>query len=107
MTRGEIWMYQFGAPDKRRPIVILTRTGAIGLLHSVIVSAVSRTVRGIPSEVHVGPENGLKHDSVVNLDQVFTVAKRDIVQFVGTLNDKQLQQVCKALAVAVDCECAR
>ena len=103
VRRGEIWMYAFRRPDKERPVVVLTREQVIGLLRTVMVAPVTSTVRGAPSEVMVGVEEGLKHTSAVNLDHVQTVAQQDLHRFVGRLKPEQMRQVCTALAIAVGC----
>ena len=71
--RGEIWQYRFDRPDKRRPVVILTRQEVLPLLRTAMVAPITSTIRGIPSEVLVGPDEGLKHHSAINLDHVQTV----------------------------------
>lgn len=103
VNRGEIWLYRFKAPDKRRPVVVLSRAEVIPLLHTVMVAPVTSTRRGAPSEVAVGPNEGLKHDSAVNLDHVQTVERSRLVSFVGSLDARQMRQVCRALAVATGC----
>ncbi|WP_296900443.1 type II toxin-antitoxin system PemK/MazF family toxin [Thiohalocapsa sp.] len=102
--RGEIWMYRFRSPDKRRPVLILSRPEAIAWLHTVTVAPITSTIRGLPSEVVVGTEAGLKHDSAVNLDHVQTVEQAQIERFIGSLNAVRMQEVCAALAVALGCE---
>lgn len=101
--RGEIWSYRFKQPDKRRPVLVLTRPEVIPLLHTVMVAPVTSTRRGAPSEVNVGVDEGLKHDSAVNLDHVQTVEQDRLVGFVGTLSPAKMQQVCRALGVATGC----
>jgi mRNA interferase MazF len=101
--RGEIWQYRFKAPDKRRPVLILSRQEVIPLLHTVMVAPVTSTRRGAPSEVPVGATEGLKHDSAVNLDHVQTVERARLVSFVGSLDAPQMRRVCRALAVATGC----
>jgi mRNA interferase MazF len=73
IARGEIWTYEFGRPDKRRPVLILSRPEAIAVLHTVLVAPLLSTIRGLPSEVVGGTTEGLKHDSPVTLDHVQTV----------------------------------
>ena len=73
--RGEIWHYSFKRPDKRRPVVVLTREEVLPLLHTAMVAPVTSTIRGLPSEVIVGVDEGLRHDSAINLDHVQTVEK--------------------------------
>lgn len=101
--RGEIWQYRFKQPDKRRPVLILTRPEVIPLLHTVMVAPITSTRRGAPSEVHIGPAEGLKHDSAVNLDHVQTVERARLVAYVGSLNPTQMRHVCRALAIATGC----
>jgi len=103
VNRGEIWLYRFKAPDKRRPVLILTRQEVIPLLHTVMVAPITSTQRGAPSEVYVGLNEGLKHDSAVNLDHVQTVERARLVTLVGSLNAMRMREVCRALAVAVGC----
>jgi mRNA interferase MazF len=103
VNRGEIWQYRFKAPDKRRPVLVLSRQEVIPLLHTVMVAPITSTRRGAPSEVSVGPNEGLKHDSAVNLDHVQTVERARLVSYVGSLNASQMQHVCRALAVATGC----
>lgn len=103
IVRGEIWSYRFKLPDKRRPVLVLTRPEVIPLLHTVMVAPVTSMRRGAPSEVNVGVDEGLKHDSAVNLDHVQTVEQARLVGFVGTLSPAKMQQVCRALGVATGC----
>ena len=103
VARGEIWSYRFKSPDKRRPVLVLTRPEVIPLLQTVMVAPVTSTRRGAPSEVNVGIDEGLKHDSAVNLDHVQTVDQQRLVGFVGTLSNDKMRQVCHALGVATGC----
>lgn len=104
VNRGEIWSYRFKAPDKRRPVLVLTRQDAIELLHTVIVAPITSSVRGAPSEVIIGPDEGLKHESAVNLDFVQAVERGRLVGFVGSLNPAKMRHVCRALAIATGCD---
>ncbi len=101
--RGEIWQYRFAAPDRRRPVVVLTRQDVLPLLRTAIVAPITSTIRGLPSEVVVGAGEGLKHDSAINLDHVQTVEQRSLHSFVGTLSETKMRQVCRALALATGC----
>jgi mRNA interferase MazF len=103
VNRGEIWQYRFQPPDKRRPVLVLSRQEVIPLLHTVIVAPITSTRRGAPSEVTVGPAEGLKHESAVNLDHVQTVERARLMSFVGSLNAAQMRKVCQALAIATGC----
>ena len=101
--RGEVWTYVFRAPDKRRPVLVLTRQEVIGLLHTVMVAPVTSTIHGAPSEVLIGVHEGLKRDSAVNLDHVQTVAQSRLVGRLGHLSPSKMRDVCRALAIAAGC----
>jgi mRNA interferase MazF len=103
VSRGQIWQYRFKAPDKRRPVLVLSRQEVIPLLHTVIVAPITSTRRGAPGEVPIGANEGLKHDSAVNLDHIQTVERARLVSFVGSLDTSQMRTVCRALAVATGC----
>lgn len=104
VSRGEIWLYRFSRPDKRRPVVVVSRQEVIRLLHTVMVAPVTSTVRGAPSEVVIGVAEGLKHDSAINLDHVQTVERARLSSFVGTVPPAKMRAVCRALAVATGCD---
>jgi mRNA interferase MazF len=104
VARGEIWTYVFRAPDKRRPVVILSRPDAIRVLHTVIVAPVTSTIHGSPGEVRIGIREGLKRDSAVSLDHVQTVEQSRLARYVGRLDEEKMRAVCRALAVATACD---
>lgn len=104
LNRGEIWLLTLARPDKRRPVLVLTRPALIQVLNSVTVAAVTSSMRGSPTEVEVGPEDGLKATSCVNLCNVFTVPQGELRTFVGTLSAEKMNRVCRALAIACGCE---
>ena len=103
VSRGEIWSYRFQAPDKRRPVLVLSRDTVIPLLHTVMVAPVTSSIRGAPSEVLVGSDEGLKHPSAVNLDHVHTVERSRLLAYIGSVSPSKMQLVCRALAVATAC----
>ena len=100
---GEVWTYEFRKPDKRRPVVVLSRPEAIAVLHTVMVAPVTSTIRGIPSEVVIGTAEGLKRESAANLDHVQTVEQARLSRYVGQLGPEKMRAVCRALAVASGC----
>jgi len=104
LDRGQIWQYSFSRPDKRRQVLVLTRPEVIDLLHTVMVAPITSTIHGIPSEVIVGVEEGLKADSAINLDHVQTVEKARLSRFIGTVSQQKMRAVCRALAIAVNCD---
>ena len=103
LNRGEVWLYTFKEPDKRRPVVILSRQEVIDLLYTVMVAPVTSTIYGAPGEVIVGIEDGLQGTSAVNLDHVQTVDKRMLHRFLGRVSEEKMRDVCRALAIATGC----
>ena len=104
VNRAEVWMHEFRKPDKRRPVVVLSRQEVIPMLGTVIVAPITSTIHGVPSEVRVGVEEGLKRESAVNLDHVQTVERSHLRGYVGALDDRKMCLVCEALAVATACD---
>jgi mRNA interferase MazF len=96
-------MYHFAKPDKRRPVLVLSRQSVIPLLRTVMVAPITSAIHGVPSEVLVGVDHGLKGDSAVNLDHVQTVEKARLKKFVANLGPEMMTQVCEALAIATGC----
>ena len=76
MRRGDVYWYTFDPPDKKRPVLILTRSEAIAYLNAVTVAPITSTIREIPSEVYLDEEDGLLNPCVANFDNVITVPKR-------------------------------
>ena len=103
VSRGEVWLYTFKAPDKRRPVLVLTRQEVIGLLTTVMVGPITSTIRGAPSEVLVGVDEGLKGPSAVNLDHVQTVEKRLLERRLGAVSAEKMRKICQALQIATGC----
>ena len=103
LNRGQIWMYTFAPPDKRRPVLILTRQEVIGMLRTVMVAPITATIHGAPSEVIVGIEEGLKRVSAINLDHVQTVDKARLKRFIGSVSRPKMSEVCRALNLATGC----
>ena len=104
VARGQIWTYKFAPPDKRRPVVVLSRNDAIGVMRTVMVAPITSTIRGLPSEVLVGVAEGLALPSAVNLDHVQTVLRDRLVRYVGHLPPAKMRGVCRALAIAAGCD---
>lgn len=103
LKRGDVWLYAFKKPDKRRPVLVLSRDDVIELLHTVTVAPITSTIHGAPSEVIVGAEEGLKQDCAVNLDHLQTVQQSGLQKYTGRLSDEKLREVCKALGIALGC----
>ena len=103
LERGEIRLYRFPSPDKERSVLILTRSSALGYLARVTVAPITSTIRGVPSEVSLGIEDGMKQPCAVNLHNVVTVAEDSVGRRVGQLGPERLREVCAALAFALEC----
>ena len=101
MRRGEIRWYRFRAPDKRRPVVVLTRDSILEYLNEVTVAPITRTIREIRSEVVVGPEDGVPQYCAINLDHVQTVSKYQLGEVVATLTSTRMSEVREALLFAL------
>jgi len=97
MSRGEIWMFRFAPPDKQRPVLLLTRNDMVPVLNTVTVAPLTRTIRGVASEVLVGPEAGLKEESAVNLHHVVTVPRAGLRRYVGSVSPITMLRVRAAL----------
>ena len=104
LNRGDIWLLALPRPDKKRPVLLLSRPSLIDALHTVTVTAITSTLRGSPTEVEMGPEEGLKHTSCANLCNLFTVPQSRLRSFVGSAGREKMLDVCRALAVATDCD---
>ena len=92
------------ALDKRRPVLVLTRDLVRPLLTRVTVAPITTTVRGLSTEVRVGPANGLDHDCVVSCDNVVTIPVETLGRLVGHLLPDQEAQLTRALLLAFDLE---
>ena len=102
MNRGEIRWYTFRLPDKRRPVLIMTRDSAIPVLTGITVAPLTTTIRDIPTEVVLSPEgDGVLETCAVNLDNLQTVPKANIGQLLTVLFPDKMQAVEKALCFAL------
>lgn len=101
MKRGEVRWYKFKKPDKKRPVVILTRNSAIEFLGEITVAPVTSTIRDIPSEVLLSEEDGMKLDCAINLDHIQTVSKGKIGGLIAELSSTKLNQLQQALNFAL------
>ena len=102
MKRGEVRWYKFAHPDKKRPVLILTRDSILEYLDEVTVAPVTSTVRSIPSEVSLSEQDGMRRDCAVNCDHIQTVAKGKIGSRVTTLSDDKMIRVAKAIGFTLN-----
>ena len=104
LTRGEVRLFRFPAPDKQRPALILRRGSALNYLSSVTVAPITSTVRGVPSEVLLGPDDGVKQVCAVNLHNLVTVPQAAVGRRLTQLTPQRLRDVCQALGFALGCD---
>ena len=103
-TRGEVWWSELPAIG-RRPAVVLSRDEAIRGLGRTMVAPCTTTIRGLPSEVVLEPdEDPVPRPSAVNLDSIESVSLSVLVERVGQLSDRRMRQICAAVNVAVGCQ---
>jgi mRNA interferase MazF len=103
VKRCELWWVE--DPDLgRRPHLVMTREAAIGLLTKVLAVPATRTIRGGPAEVRLGPDDGLPTECVLTLDNIAPVPKSYFVERIGLLRGNRMHEVCKALAIATGCD---
>lgn len=102
MRRGEVRWCNLASPDKRRPVVILTRTAALSFLTSVTVAPVTSTIRDAPSHILLTPEeDGMPTPCAVNLDNVQTIEKGRIGAVITVLTRTRIIEIDRALCFAL------
>jgi len=92
--------------DKTRPALVLTRAAARAAMTKVTVAPITSTVKGLSSEVPVGPGNGLDHDGAVSIDNALTVSVSALGRTIGHLTADQEAQLARAVVLAYDLEIA-
>lgn len=104
IVRGDVRLYRFAPPDKKRPVVVLTRDSAIAYLSTVTVAPVTSTIRGVPSEVVLSDEDGVKSPCAVNLHNAVTVLKDRLGRRVAQLHSRRMSEICAALRFSLGCD---
>ena len=99
--QGEVWWAE--AEDKRRPVLIVTRTEAVPVLTWIVVAPVTRTVRAIPTEVPLGATHGLREDCAASFDNLQPIRRSYLTSRVGALVGDEVGEICRALAALADC----
>jgi len=102
MKRGEIRWYQFKAPDKKRPVLILTRNSILEYLGEVTIAPVTATIRNIPSEVFLTSIDGMPMNCVINFDHIQTVSRDRIGSLIIALPPEKLKEVWRAIDFALE-----
>ena len=104
IARGEVRLYKFAPPDKNRPVVVLTRNSAIPYLSTVTVAPITSTIRGVPSEVVLDEQDGMKAPCAVNLHNAVTISQNRLGRRVAQLSSLRMREVCAALRFSVGCD---
>ena len=104
IDRGDVRLYQFASPEKKRPAVVLTRNSAIAYLSTVTVAPVTSTIRGVPSEVVLNEEDGMKAPCAVNLHNAITVSQQRLGRRLAHLSSARMNEICTALRFSLGCD---
>ena len=104
IARGEVRLYRFAPPDKRRPVLVLTRESALAYLSAVTVAPITSTIRGVPSEVVLSQDDGMKGPCAVNLHNAVTISRNRLGKRVAQLSSLRMDEICAALRFALGCD---
>ena len=99
-AQGDVWWAE--AEDKRRPVLVVTRTEAIAVLTWILVAPVTRTIRDIPTEVRLDTNDGMPAPCVASFDNLQPIRKTFLTEFVGSISHRR-SEVCRALSALADC----
>jgi mRNA interferase MazF len=103
LNRGEVRLVRFSRPDKQRPALVMTRQSAISYLGWVTVAPITSTIRDVPSEVRLGPDDGMKQPCAVNLYNLVTLRADRVGKLVTVLGATRMSEVCRSLDYALGC----
>jgi mRNA interferase MazF len=103
ITRGDVRLYSFHSPDKKRPVVVLTRNSALSYLSTASVAPVTST-RGVPSEVVLNEEDGMKAPCAVNLHNIISVSQDHLGRRIAQLSAPRMEEICAAVRFSLGCD---
>ena len=98
---AELWIVEAGG--SRRPALVLTRPEAVDRLDRILVALATTRVRGLPSEVRIGPDDGVQVECVLNLDTPELLSRARFVGFVSRFPPERWSEVCTAMSAAINC----
>jgi mRNA interferase MazF len=101
VNRGDVCWYTFKTPDKKRPVLVLTRDSAIAVLNTVTIAPITSTIRSIPTELILTEEDGLPSACAANFDSLQTVPKANIGNRITRLNSRRMKETATAIAFAL------
>ena len=99
-AQGEVWWAE--AHDKRRPVLVVTRSDAVPVLTWIVVAPVTRTVRSIPTELRLGPDEGMTFECAASFDNLQPIRRSFLTERIGAIGRRRIE-VCDALAALADC----
>jgi len=102
MIQGDVCLYTFKEPDKRRPVLILTRNAAIPNLNSVTIAQITTTIRSLDSFVWLDQSDGMQTECAVNLDTIQTVQKDKLGKAIAHLSAERMCEVREAIEFVFD-----
>jgi mRNA interferase MazF len=102
MKHGEIRWYRFLPPDKKRPVLVLTRNSALEFLGEITIAPITTTIRNIPTEVLLSKSDGMPQECVINCDHLQTVSKGKIGPLITSLHPSRLIDVGRAIRFALE-----
>lgn len=98
---AELWIVEAGGT--RRPALVLTRPEAVDRLDRILVALATTTIRGLPTEVAIGPAEGVDTDCVLNFDSPELLSRARFTSYVGSFPTTRWPEVCAALSFAINC----
>ena len=101
MNRGDVCWYTFKAPDKKRPVLILTRDSGIAVLNAVTVAPITSTIRSIPTELVLTTDDGMPETCAANFDNLQTVPKANVGDRIARLTVRRMREVAQAVSFAL------
>ena len=101
MIRGDVYLIKFREPDKKRPALILTRTGAIKHLNAITVIPITTTIRDVRSQVILDEADGMEKLCVINVDNIQTISREKVGSYVTHLAEERMDEVFDAIKFAI------
>ncbi len=100
MIQGDVCYHTFKSPDKRHPVLILTRSSAVADLTWITIAPITTTMRNLPTEVWLDEDDGVNKECAVNLDNIQTVQKEKLGKVIAHLSDERMREVFEAIRFA-------
>ena len=104
IARGDVRLYRFSPPHKKRPVLVLTRDSAISYLSTVTVAPITSAIRDVPSAVVLREEDGMKAPCAVNLHNAVTISQDRLGRRVAHLSSLRMNEICAALRFSLGCD---